>query len=215
VHDPVTALSGVSATERRQRCEARGLTKRYGRTFAVKDLSFSVRPGRVTGFLGPKGAGKWTTMRMILGLDWPAAGDVRIARKRYRELREPVRHVGALLDAAPAPASPSRPPKSPTSEITTSQITTSQITTSQIDFVDPAGTPFVDPAGTPFVDPAGTPFVDPAGTLSPIPQGPRRSGETFARRLLRVRPRSSSEAGRRCRAPPPSSGPRGRGAGPR
>src|SRR6185369_8257736 len=79
--------------------EARGLTKRYGRTFAINDLSFSVRPGRVTGFLGPNGAGKSTTMRMILGLDWPTAGDVRIGRKRYRELREPIRHVGALLDA--------------------------------------------------------------------------------------------------------------------
>jgi len=76
--------------------EARGLTKRYGRTVAVHDLSFSVRPGRVTGFLGPNGAGKSTTMRMILGLDWPTAGDVRIGRKRYRELREPIRHVGAL-----------------------------------------------------------------------------------------------------------------------
>ncbi|MBL7496106.1 ABC transporter ATP-binding protein [Frankia sp. CNm7] len=79
--------------------EARGLTKRYGRTLAVNDLSFTVQPGRVTGFLGPNGAGKSTTMRMILGLDRPTAGDVRIDGKRYADLKEPLRHVGALLDA--------------------------------------------------------------------------------------------------------------------
>ncbi|WP_007510967.1 ABC transporter ATP-binding protein [Pseudofrankia saprophytica] len=79
--------------------EARGLTKRYGRTLAVNDLSFTVQPGRVTGFLGPNGAGKSTTMRMILGLDRPTAGAVRIDGKRYTDLKEPLRHVGALLDA--------------------------------------------------------------------------------------------------------------------
>jgi len=79
--------------------EARGLSKRYGRTLAVNDLSFTVQAGRVTGFLGPNGAGKSTTMRMILGLDRPTAGDVRIDGKRYTDLREPLRHVGALLDA--------------------------------------------------------------------------------------------------------------------
>ncbi|EID54384.1 ABC transporter ATP-binding protein [Saccharomonospora xinjiangensis] len=79
--------------------EAHGLTKRYGKTLAVDDLSFSVSPGKVTGFLGPNGAGKSTTMRMILGLDNPTAGHVRIAGKRYRELRHPLRTVGALLDA--------------------------------------------------------------------------------------------------------------------
>ncbi|RSM84101.1 export ABC transporter ATP-binding protein [Amycolatopsis sp. WAC 01375] len=79
--------------------EAVGLTKRYGRTLAVNDLSFSVAGGEVTGFLGPNGAGKSTTMRMILGLDNPTAGQVRIGGKLYRELKEPLRTVGALLDA--------------------------------------------------------------------------------------------------------------------
>jgi len=79
--------------------EAVGLTKRYGRTVAVDDLSFTVQTGRVTGFLGPNGAGKSTTMRMILGLDAPSAGKVSIDGKRYRELHNPLRMVGALLDA--------------------------------------------------------------------------------------------------------------------
>ncbi|MPZ80970.1 MAG: ATP-binding cassette domain-containing protein [Actinophytocola sp.] len=79
--------------------EAVGLSKRYGKTVAVDDLSFTVQAGRVTGFLGPNGAGKSTTMRMILGLDAPTAGGVRIDGKRYRELHEPLRTVGALLDA--------------------------------------------------------------------------------------------------------------------
>lgn len=79
--------------------EARGLSKHYGKTLAVNDLSFTVTPGHVTGFLGPNGAGKSTTMRMILGLDNPTAGEVRINGQRYRELREPLRTVGALLEA--------------------------------------------------------------------------------------------------------------------
>ncbi|QXV60731.1 ABC transporter ATP-binding protein [Amycolatopsis sp. TNS106] len=79
--------------------EAAGLTKRYGKTLAVNDLSFSVASGEVTGFLGPNGAGKSTTMRMILGLDNPTAGQVRIGGKLYRELKDPLRTVGALLDA--------------------------------------------------------------------------------------------------------------------
>jgi ABC-2 type transport system ATP-binding protein len=79
--------------------EARGLTKRFGAATAVDDLSFAVRPGAVTGFLGPNGAGKSTTMRMVLGLDRPTAGEVRIAGKRYAELAQPLRTVGALLDA--------------------------------------------------------------------------------------------------------------------
>ncbi|GHF57441.1 ABC-2 type transport system ATP-binding protein [Amycolatopsis bartoniae] len=79
--------------------EAQGLTKRYGRTLAVDNLSFSVEPGRVTGFLGPNGAGKSTTMRMILGLDNPTAGQVRVGGKRYQDLKNPLRTVGALLDA--------------------------------------------------------------------------------------------------------------------
>ncbi|ANN14295.1 ABC transporter ATP-binding protein [Amycolatopsis orientalis] len=79
--------------------EAVGLTKRYGKTLAVNNLSFSVAGGEVTGFLGPNGAGKSTTMRMILGLDNPTSGSVRIGGKLYRELKDPLRTVGALLDA--------------------------------------------------------------------------------------------------------------------
>jgi len=79
--------------------EATGLTKRYGRTLAVNELSFTVQPGQVTGFLGPNGAGKSTTMRMMLGLDRPDAGEVRIDGRRYVELKRPLHTVGALLDA--------------------------------------------------------------------------------------------------------------------
>ncbi|MFR9796999.1 ABC transporter ATP-binding protein [Streptomyces sp. MS06] len=79
--------------------ELTGLTKRYGEKLAVDNLTFSVRPGIVTGFLGPNGAGKSTTMRMMLGLDRPTAGGVRIDGKRYDELKDPLTYIGALLDA--------------------------------------------------------------------------------------------------------------------
>jgi ABC-2 type transport system ATP-binding protein len=79
--------------------EARGLTKFYGDRAAVSDLSFTVRPGIVTGFLGPNGAGKSTTMRLILGLDAPTAGDVRVNGRRYHDLPAPLAEVGALLEA--------------------------------------------------------------------------------------------------------------------
>ncbi|HUA31535.1 MAG TPA: ATP-binding cassette domain-containing protein, partial [Streptosporangiaceae bacterium] len=79
--------------------QARHLVKRYGSTVAVNDLSFSVRPGLVTGFLGPNGAGKTTTMRMILGLDAPTQGSVTVGGRSYRDLPAPMREVGALLDA--------------------------------------------------------------------------------------------------------------------
>ncbi|WP_190201427.1 ABC transporter ATP-binding protein [Streptomyces djakartensis] len=79
--------------------ELEGLTKRYGEKVAVNNLSFTVRPGVVTGFLGPNGAGKSTTMRMILGLDHPTAGDVRIDGKRYHQLKDPLTYIGALLEA--------------------------------------------------------------------------------------------------------------------
>jgi ABC-2 type transport system ATP-binding protein len=79
--------------------EARGLTKRYGATVAADDLTFTVRPGTVTGFLGPNGAGKSTTMRMILGLDAPTRGSVTVNGRPYREHRAPLREVGALLEA--------------------------------------------------------------------------------------------------------------------
>jgi len=79
--------------------EAIGLTKRYGPTLAVDDLTFTVPAGRVTGFVGPNGAGKSTTMRMILGLDAPTGGSALIDGKHYRDLHNPLRTVGALLDA--------------------------------------------------------------------------------------------------------------------
>jgi ABC-2 type transport system ATP-binding protein len=79
--------------------EARGLSKRYGTTVAVDTLTFNVRSSMVTGFLGPNGSGKSTTMRLILGLDAPDAGQVRIGGRRYRDLRWPLREVGALLEA--------------------------------------------------------------------------------------------------------------------
>jgi ABC-2 type transport system ATP-binding protein len=79
--------------------EVRGLTKTFGDVKAVDDLTFSVRPGIVTGFLGPNGAGKSTTMRMILGLDRPTSGEALIDGQSYRELKHPLRTVGALLDA--------------------------------------------------------------------------------------------------------------------
>jgi ABC-2 type transport system ATP-binding protein len=76
------------------------LTKRYGSTIAVNHLSFEVQPGRVTGFLGPNGAGKSTTMRMILGVDTPSGGRALIGGRPYRALHQPLRTVGALLDAS-------------------------------------------------------------------------------------------------------------------
>jgi ABC-2 type transport system ATP-binding protein len=79
--------------------EAKGLTKRYGDKLAVNDLTFTVRPGIVTGFLGPNGAGKSTTMRMILGLDRPTSGQALINGQPYTSVRAPMQLVGALLDA--------------------------------------------------------------------------------------------------------------------
>ena len=89
--------------------EAMHLTTRYGKTVAVNEVSFTVRPGQVTGFLGPNGAGKSTTMRMILGLDTPTSGEVRVDGKRYHQLTNPLRSVGRSwmrprpLSAAAAP----------------------------------------------------------------------------------------------------------------
>ena len=78
--------------------ETSGLWKRYGSTLAVEDLSFTVRPGRVTGFAGPNGAGKSTTMRLILGLDAPDAGEARIGGRAYGRIERPLCKVGALLE---------------------------------------------------------------------------------------------------------------------
>ncbi|HWS32015.1 MAG TPA: ABC transporter ATP-binding protein [Actinoplanes sp.] len=78
------------------------LTKQYGGVRAVDDLSFGVHPGRVTGFLGPNGAGKTTALRMILGLVTPTAGTATIGGVRYADLPDPLRHVGAVLEASSA-----------------------------------------------------------------------------------------------------------------
>ncbi|MGG7308942.1 ABC transporter ATP-binding protein [Curtobacterium sp. AB451] len=79
--------------------EVEHLTKQYGPKTAVDDVSFVVRPGSVTGFLGPNGAGKSTTMRMIMGLDRPTSGTATVNGQPYRSFRDPLRQVGALLEA--------------------------------------------------------------------------------------------------------------------
>src|SRR5258706_481602 len=78
--------------------EAHSLTKRYGEKAAVTDLSFTVRPGIVTGFLGPNGAGKSTTMRMIVGLDTPSSGNVVINGKRYEDHQAPLHEVAVTAE---------------------------------------------------------------------------------------------------------------------
>lgn len=84
------------------RIDVSGLTKHYRKVRAVDDLSFSVTPGRVTGFLGPNGAGKTTTLRMILNLVTPTAGTATIGGRRYSEYTDPIRQVGAILEASSA-----------------------------------------------------------------------------------------------------------------
>ncbi|WP_028814904.1 ABC transporter ATP-binding protein [Streptomyces flavidovirens] len=82
--------------------DVRELTKEYSTKRAVDRLTFSVRPGRVTGFLGPNGAGKSTTMRLVLGLDRPTSGTATIGGRPYTRIDDPLREVGALLDAQSA-----------------------------------------------------------------------------------------------------------------
>ena len=79
--------------------EVNGLRKRFGPVMALDGMTFTVQPGQVTGFVGPNGAGKSTTMRVILGLDAPDQGTALIGGQRYQDLRRPLNHVGALLDA--------------------------------------------------------------------------------------------------------------------
>jgi ABC-2 type transport system ATP-binding protein len=80
--------------------EVSGLYKRFGSTQALDGMTFTVPPGQITGFVGPNGAGKSTTIRVILGLDAPDQGEALIGGQRYQSLRRPLRHVGALVDAA-------------------------------------------------------------------------------------------------------------------
>src|SRR6266567_1661713 len=80
--------------------EVAGLRKRYGRTLALDQMTFTVSSGQITGFIGPNGAGKSTTMRVILSLDAPDAGHALVGGRPYASLRNPLTHVGALLDAS-------------------------------------------------------------------------------------------------------------------
>ena len=82
--------------------QVQALSKRYGTKWALRDLTFEVKPGRVTGFLGPNGSGKSTTIRAIVGLDRPTAGEALIGGKPYAKLRAPLREVGTLLDGRSA-----------------------------------------------------------------------------------------------------------------
>ncbi len=84
--------------------EVNRLTKRFGPVTAVDDLSFAVRPGTVTGFLGPNGTGKTTTLRVILGLEAPTSGTALVGGRRYQEFIRPLHQVGSLLDATALPA---------------------------------------------------------------------------------------------------------------
>src|SRR5215471_14627091 len=80
--------------------EVAGLRKRFGHVQALDGITFTVRPGRVTGFVGPNGAGKTTTMRVILGLDRPDAGSALVGGRPYRTFRHPLTHLGSLIDAS-------------------------------------------------------------------------------------------------------------------
>ena len=75
------------------------LSKRYGEVFAVDDVTFSLEPGTVTGYLGPNGAGKTTTLRVLLGLAEPTAGEALVFGRRYRDVDQPIRKVGAVLES--------------------------------------------------------------------------------------------------------------------
>jgi ABC-2 type transport system ATP-binding protein len=88
-----------SLIDDRRVIEVEHLSKRYGEKLAVDDVTFTVRPGIVTGFLGPNGAGKSTTMRMMVGLDAPSAGSAKVGGRDYRSLEAPLHEVGALLEA--------------------------------------------------------------------------------------------------------------------
>ena len=96
----MTDLHHLDGHREGHRIEVAGLGKRFGDTIALDDLTFSVRPGVVTGFLGPNGSGKTTTLRCLLGLVEPTSGTATIDGRRYRDLEQPVRLVGASLEAS-------------------------------------------------------------------------------------------------------------------
>ncbi len=92
-------MTAVTAAVRGASIEVKGLTKRFRAVTAVDDLSFTVQPGRITGFLGPNGAGKTTTLRILLDLATSTSGSCTIGGQRYRDILDPARHVGAVLEA--------------------------------------------------------------------------------------------------------------------
>lgn len=91
-------MADRSTSTRETVVTVRSLTKRYGDVTAVDDVTFALAAGTVTGFLGPNGAGKSTTLRLLLGLASPSSGDASVFGRRYPELADPIRHVGAVLD---------------------------------------------------------------------------------------------------------------------
>ena len=101
--EPTTkTLAGDGLIERSQRksvLTCRALTKRFGELIAVDRVTFSLEPGTVTGFLGPNGAGKTTTLRLLLGLAEPTAGEALVFGRRYHDLDQPIRKVGAVLES--------------------------------------------------------------------------------------------------------------------
>ncbi|MGZ4463085.1 MAG: ABC transporter ATP-binding protein [Gaiellaceae bacterium] len=92
-------LPGVGEPSQGAVVSCRSLSKRYGEIAAVDDVTFSLGRGTVTGFLGPNGAGKTTTLRLLLGLAEPTAGEALVFGRRYRELEQPIRRVGAVLES--------------------------------------------------------------------------------------------------------------------
>ena len=99
-HSPGTVVASRARRESADMIEAEAITKQLGGRTIVSDVTFRCEPGTVTGFLGPNGAGKTTTMRMLVGLSEPDAGEARILGGRYRDLPNPGRRVGILLDAS-------------------------------------------------------------------------------------------------------------------
>jgi ABC-2 type transport system ATP-binding protein len=99
VEHPITLELADTAPRAHSVVSCRNLTKRYGDALAVNEITFSLAPGTVTGFLGPNGAGKTSTLRMLLGLAEPSGGEALVFGRRYRELEQPIRRVGAVLES--------------------------------------------------------------------------------------------------------------------
>jgi ABC-2 type transport system ATP-binding protein len=96
---PMPILEPPESSHRAPVVSVSSLTKRYGEIVAVDEITFSLETGTVTGYLGPNGAGKTTTLRLLLGLADPTAGEALVFGRRYRELEQPIRRVGAVLES--------------------------------------------------------------------------------------------------------------------